>query len=58
MELDTPSPNLVLQISTSPQKPHFRLSTSSEWGGAEIDYPNERNVLEIFLAERQSSQKY
>ena len=55
LELDSPSTTLVLTLRTSPSKPHFRLSTTSEWGGAEVDYPNERNVLEIFMSERDVS---
>ena len=52
LELDSPSTQLILTIRTSPTKPHFRLSTTSDWGGAEVDYPNERNVLETFMSER------
>lgn len=58
LELDSPSTTLVLTLRTSPRKPHFRVSTTSEWGGAEVDYPNERNVLEIFMSERGVSNSY
>ena len=57
LELDSPSTTLVLTLRTSPSKPHFRLSTTSEWGGTEVDYPNERNVLEIFMSERNFSNR-
>jgi len=57
-ELNTPSTTQVLTLRTSPRKPHFRLSSTSEWGGAEVDYPNERNVLETFICERAVSNSY
>jgi len=58
LDLDSPSATSVLTFRTSPRKPHFRLSTTNEWGGADVDYPNERNVLETFMSERSVSNRY
>jgi cell cycle checkpoint protein len=57
-ELDSPTPPHILTLLTSPQKPHFRLSTASDWGGAQVDYPNERSVLEVFQCEKAASNSY
>ena len=57
-ELDTASASQILTLHTSPSKPHFRLSTTSDWGGAQVDYPNDRTVLEVFMSEREVSNSY
>ena len=58
LELDTPSTSQILTLHTSSSKPHFRLSTTSDWGGAQVDYPNDRTVLEVFMSEREASNSY
>lgn len=38
----------VLSIRQSPQRPWFRLSVKGILGSAQMDYPNDRSVLETF----------
>ena len=38
----------IVSIRQSPVKPHFRLTTKGTHGTAQMDYPNDRNVLEVF----------
>ncbi|OLL27063.1 DNA damage checkpoint control protein rad1 [Neolecta irregularis DAH-3] len=47
-ELETPQTE-HLTIRTSPRKPHFRLGSYGNLGSAEMDYPNDRSVLETFI---------
>ncbi|ODQ55904.1 Rad1-domain-containing protein [Saitoella complicata NRRL Y-17804] len=47
-ELETTSPE-VITIRSSPRRPHFRLSSRGSLGSTEMDYPNDRTVLETFI---------
>lgn len=38
----------IITIRQSPTKPYFRLYTKGIHGSAQMDYPNERGVLETF----------
>ncbi|XP_052599090.1 cell cycle checkpoint protein RAD1 isoform X1 [Peromyscus californicus insignis] len=45
-ELDMTSD--VLQITVSPDKPHFRLSTFGNAGSSHLDYPKDSDLMEAF----------
>ncbi|RXM91218.1 Cell cycle checkpoint protein RAD1 [Acipenser ruthenus] len=45
-ELDMTSE--VLQITMSPDKPYFRLSTFGNSGSAHCDYPKDSDMMEVF----------
>lgn len=45
-ELDMTSE--VLQITMSPDKPYFRLSTFGNAGSSHLDYPKDSDLMELF----------
>uniref|UniRef100_UPI00398EBFEC cell cycle checkpoint protein RAD1 n=1 Tax=Pristiophorus japonicus TaxID=55135 RepID=UPI00398EBFEC len=55
-ELDMSSE--VLQITVSPNKPYFRLSTFGNAGSAHCDYPKDSDMIEAFHCSQAQSNRY
>ncbi|XP_068106427.1 cell cycle checkpoint protein RAD1 [Hyperolius riggenbachi] len=55
-ELDMTSE--VLQITMSPNKPYFRLSTFGNAGSAHLDYPKDSDLIEAFHCTETQTNKY
>ncbi|XP_055554484.1 cell cycle checkpoint protein RAD1 isoform X2 [Falco cherrug] len=55
-ELDMTSE--VLQITTSPDKPYFRLSTFGNAGSAHLDYPRDSDLMEAFHCSQTQTNRY
>ncbi|KAK1176114.1 cell cycle checkpoint protein RAD1 [Acipenser oxyrinchus oxyrinchus] len=55
-ELDMTSE--VLQITMSPDKPHFRLSTFGNSGSAHCDYPKDSDMMEVFQCTQTQTNRY
>lgn len=48
----------TLTFHTSPRRPCFRLSSSGPMGSTELEYPNDRKVLETFVCNTVSTNLY
>ncbi|NXD82215.1 RAD1 protein, partial [Halcyon senegalensis] len=55
-ELDMTSE--VLQITMSPDKPYFRLSTFGNAGSAHLDYPRDSDLMEAFHCNQTQTNRY
>ncbi|XP_065596067.1 cell cycle checkpoint protein RAD1 [Cyrtonyx montezumae] len=55
-ELDMTSE--VLQITMSPDKPYFRLSTFGNAGSAHLDYPKDSDLMEAFHCNQTQTNRY
>ncbi|MBN3322138.1 RAD1 protein, partial [Atractosteus spatula] len=55
-ELDMTSE--VLQITMSPDKPYFRLSTFGNAGSAHYDYPKDSDMMEFFQCSQTQTNRY
>ncbi|XP_030048884.1 cell cycle checkpoint protein RAD1 [Microcaecilia unicolor] len=55
-ELDMTSE--VLQITMSPDKPYFRLSTFGDAGSAHLDYPKDSDLMEAFHCSQTQTNRY
>ncbi|XP_033890799.3 cell cycle checkpoint protein RAD1 isoform X1 [Acipenser ruthenus] len=55
-ELDMTSE--VLQITMSPDKPYFRLSTFGNSGSAHCDYPKDSDMMEVFQCTQTQTNRY
>ncbi|XP_042681563.1 cell cycle checkpoint protein RAD1 [Centrocercus urophasianus] len=55
-ELDMTSE--VLQITMSPDKPYFRLSTFGNAGNAHLDYPKDSDLMEAFHCNQTQTNRY
>ncbi|XP_019373526.1 PREDICTED: cell cycle checkpoint protein RAD1 [Gavialis gangeticus] len=55
-ELDMTSD--VLQITMSPEKPYFRLSTFGNAGSAHLDYPKDSDLMEVFQCNQTQTNRY
>ncbi|KAM8793142.1 cell cycle checkpoint protein RAD1-like [Eudromia elegans] len=55
-ELDMTSE--VLQITMSPDKPYFRLSTFGNAGSAHLDYPRDSDLIEAFHCNQTQTNRY
>ncbi|NXR10824.1 RAD1 protein, partial [Semnornis frantzii] len=55
-ELDMTSE--VLQITMSPDKPYFRLSTFGNAGSAHLDYPKDSDLMEAFHCNKTQTNRY
>ncbi|XP_015703799.1 cell cycle checkpoint protein RAD1 [Coturnix japonica] len=55
-ELDMTSE--VLQITMSPDKPYFRLSTFGNAGSAHLDYPKDSDLIEAFHCNQTQTNRY
>ncbi|XP_031464285.1 cell cycle checkpoint protein RAD1 [Phasianus colchicus] len=55
-ELDMTSE--VLQITMSPEKPYFRLSTFGNAGSAHLDYPKDSDLMEAFHCNQTQTNRY
>ncbi|XP_064295719.1 cell cycle checkpoint protein RAD1 [Phalacrocorax carbo] len=55
-ELDMTSE--VLQITMSPDKPYFRLSTFGNAGSAHLDYPRDSDLMEAFHCSQTQTNRY
>ncbi|KFQ35395.1 Cell cycle checkpoint protein RAD1 [Mesitornis unicolor] len=55
-ELDMTSE--VLQITMSPDKPYFRLSTFGNAGSAHLDYPRDSDLMEVFHCNQTQTNRY
>ncbi|MBN3305300.1 cell cycle checkpoint protein RAD1 [Amia ocellicauda] len=55
-ELDMTSE--ILQITMSPDKPYFRLSTFGNSGSAHYDYPKDSDMMELFQCKRTQANRY
>nr|XP_033788890.1 cell cycle checkpoint protein RAD1 [Geotrypetes seraphini]XP_033788900.1 cell cycle checkpoint protein RAD1 [Geotrypetes seraphini]XP_033788907.1 cell cycle checkpoint protein RAD1 [Geotrypetes seraphini]XP_033788916.1 cell cycle checkpoint protein RAD1 [Geotrypetes seraphini] len=55
-ELDMTSE--VLQITMSPDKPYFRLSTFGDSGSAHLDYPKDSDLMEAFHCSQTQTNRY
>ncbi|OZJ01579.1 hypothetical protein BZG36_05235 [Bifiguratus adelaidae] len=47
-----------IQVDIRPEKPYFRLSTTSSSGSAQMDYTKDSDVLEMFQCEQYVSSSY
>ncbi|XP_038600348.1 cell cycle checkpoint protein RAD1 [Tachyglossus aculeatus] len=55
-ELDMTSE--VLQITMSPDKPYFRLSTFGNAGSSHLDYPKDSDLVETFQCSQSQTHRY
>ncbi|KAM9096165.1 LOW QUALITY PROTEIN: cell cycle checkpoint protein RAD1 [Sarcophilus harrisii] len=55
-ELDMSSE--VLQITMSPEKPYFRLSTFGNSGSSHLDYPKDSDLMEAFHCNQTQTNRY
>ncbi|NXO05515.1 RAD1 protein, partial [Rhinopomastus cyanomelas] len=55
-ELDMTSE--VLQMTMSPEKPYFRLSTFGNAGSAHVDYPRDSDLMEAFHCNQTQTHRY
>ena len=56
-ELDA-SQTDILNIRQCPRRPFFRISAKALLGSIQMDYPNERSVLETFICSTESKNNY
>ena len=57
-ELESVPAAQSLIVRVSPSRPYFRLSAKGSLGSAEMEYPNDRSVMETFVCTRSVQHAY